>query len=463
MSEDELDQESRERLHRFLEESTHHPLPDGFETRVVPDAHRQRQRPMRVLAAATVFALVGAGTVSAILVTRGGTAGSSPNPAAPTATPGPVDLGTALENLAAGVWTGVTPPSTAPVSPPYSSSGVPVLVSIACPSNDDCWAVGRVNATSGLIEHYDGSAWSVVSEPAAGLVSVSCPSADDCWAVGTTLSKSKLYEPAIEQYSGGRWVGVQGPPLGSVGTLSSVTCSDVDHCWAVGSIGTIDAGGSQPVIEAFDGTGWAVVSGPPLTVGAGTAFSTLNGVICVTSDDCWAVGEGASSNIGLIEHFDGSGWTVVSGATTPGGAAGLQAVACTGVSNCWAVGGNILEQYDGTTWSNVRNPLTGAASPGLVSVACDAVDDCWAVGDTITPAVATGWDTLVEHWQGSAWSPVTSLPVGLVLEGVACPGSDDCWAVGAVYGVGPSLGSPSTSSSATASSGDTPPRTGAAG
>ena len=326
--------------------------------------------------------------------------------------------------------------------------------------------MGRVNETSGLIEHYDGSAWSVVGEPAAGLVSVSCPNAEDCWAVGTTLSNSKLYQPAIEQYTGGEWVGVQGPTLGSigtVGTLSSVSCPDVDHCWAVGSTGSMDTGGLQPLIEAYDGTGWAVVNGPPLPVGADNAFSNLNGVTCVSADDCWAVGEGTSSNTGLVEHYNGAGWNVVSSLTTPGGAAGLEAVACVGMSDCWAVGGDILEHYDGTTWSNVSNPLTEAASPGLVSVACDTVDDCWAVGDAMTAAVATGWNPLVEHWQGSAWSPVTSLPVGLVLEGVACPGPDDCWAVGAVYGVEPKLGPPNTNSSATARSSDTPSPTGTAG
>ncbi|HYA00911.1 MAG TPA: hypothetical protein VEK76_11250 [Candidatus Binatia bacterium] len=51
---------------------------------------------------------------------------------------------------------------------------------MSCPTAGDCWAVG-----GDLIEHYDGSAWSLASAPRGFDGSgVSCPSGGLCWAVG---------------------------------------------------------------------------------------------------------------------------------------------------------------------------------------------------------------------------------------------------------------------------------------
>ncbi len=55
---------------------------------------------------------------------------------------------------------------------------------------------------------------------------------------------------------------------------------------------------------------WGVVASPNV----GTNFNQLHGVAAVTASDVWAVGYQYNSNdiaSTLVEHWDGSGWSVV--------------------------------------------------------------------------------------------------------------------------------------------------------
>src|SRR5258708_20715342 len=57
--------------------------------------------------------------------------------------------------------------------------------------------------------------------------------------------------------------------------------------------------------------GWNVVSSPS----PDSSFNSLNGIAAVSANDIWAVG--FSDSIGLIEHWDGTQWTVLP-SSTPG-------------------------------------------------------------------------------------------------------------------------------------------------
>ena len=60
----------------------------------------------------------------------------------------------------------------------------------------------------------------------------------------------------------------------------------------------------------------------------------------------------------------------------------------------------------------------------LREVTCASASDCWAVGDHSN-------NTLTEHWNGTAWSIVTSPNISAnYLNGVTCTSASDCWAVG---------------------------------
>ena len=90
---------------------------------------------------------------------------------------------------------------------------------------------------------------------------------------------------------------------------------------------------------------------------------------------------------------------------------------------------------DGTSWSIVASPNaanpTGTANGYLGAVSCPTATTCFAVGYA---NVNETWRTLIEQWNGTAWSIVTSPnPSGAAstqLAGVSCVSAASCFAVG---------------------------------
>jgi hypothetical protein len=313
-----------------------------------------------------------------------------------------------------------------------------ILSDVTCVSASDCWAVGSYyddyngNGDLGLIDHWDGTSWTMVSAPQTRYLSgVRCTSGSDCWTAG-----------AIEHWDGSSWT-VNGAP-DPVFSLSCVSASD---CWAAG----YHFGNGTTAIDHWDGTAWATVTSP-----GGVPrpyYNYLNDVTCVSASDCWAVGwygTASGTTQALIEHWDGSVWTVVSANTGAAPDYELYGVACASASNCWTVGGyaadnttapyqTLIEHWDGTSWAVVTSPNTSTTQHNMLKgVTCASELDCWAVGwHDLTPE-----QTLIEHWDGSSWSLVDSPNVNTVqwnnLYRVTCASVGDCWAVG-FYGNGQTL------------------------
>src|SRR5438132_14227897 len=60
--------------------------------------------------------------------------------------------------------------------------------------------------------------------------------------------------------------------------------------------------------------GWSIVPSPSVS---GAPYNFLNAVACVSPSDCWAVGDYAAAKFQtLIEHWDGTSWSIV---TSPAG------------------------------------------------------------------------------------------------------------------------------------------------
>ena len=153
---------------------------------------------------------------------------------------------------------------------------------------------------------------------------------------------------------------------------------------------------------------------------------------CLSATDCWAVGgtasEGGPAPQPLIAHYTGGAWTVVKTPSIAGSGAELDAVACVGAGDCWAVGSGgggpsaLIEHLVGPTWTVVPSPtIAYGVSVTLNAVTCRAVDSCWAVGsngagDTLQPLIgllsSAGWVVIP--------SPKITVPNGGELEGIAC-------------------------------------------
>lgn len=252
----------------------------------------------------------------------------------------------------------------------------------------------------------------------------------------------------------GQWTMVDSPSVGGAGSqdfLFGLSCVTATDCWTVGYVlppGASGSGGGATLIEHYNGAAWSPVDSPSF---AGQP-SYLQGVTCVSTDDCWAVGYYGSSVLQtLIQHYDGSEWTIVNSPNQPdaqGNPQGNQlfGVTCTSANDCWAVGAALIqpgpfiaagtalvEHYDGATWSLVNTPSVNGAAPLLFSVTCTSSNNCWAAGYTLTGLAS---QTLIEHYDGSVWSIASSANSANeqnFLSAVTCFNASECWAVGESY------------------------------
>ena len=220
-------------------------------------------------------------------------------------------------------------------------------------------------------------------------------------------------------------------------TLSSVSCVTSSFCMAVGNAVTTTP--QQTLIEQWNGTSWAVVSSPNVT---GTTVDALTGVSCVTTKFCMAVGTATVAGTAqtLVEQWNGSAWAIVASTnTSPTISNTLTGVSCTSLIVCTAVGTvgttpttALVLQWNGANWANVPT-ATSSNATAFTSVSCKNAAWCFAVGNTTVAGVA---QTLVEQWNGTAWSivaaPSPTSTNGTVLSGVTCQSMTFCVAVGSV-------------------------------
>jgi len=208
-------------------------------------------------------------------------------------------------------WSFVPSP-TIPATYPWNSVDPDAgLSAVSCIGAADCWAVGAVEPSGSLIEHWDGIAWSLIDVgPQGALTGLACTPAGDCWAVGAVTL----------HYADSTWTEV------SIPTLTSIVCPGADDCWAT-QLNSVEP-------AHWDGTTWGYFASPLWGQGGGAA---INAIACPAVTDCWAVGmEGFGTANSLLEHFDGSTWTEVSAPAAPNGV--LRAIACADADECWAIG-----------------------------------------------------------------------------------------------------------------------------
>ncbi len=135
---------------------------------------------------------------------------------------------------------------------------------------------------------------------------------------------------------------------------------------------------------------------------------------------------------------------IPSSTCAPGTVPGLLAgVAASSSSDAWAAGisststsvQTLIEHWNGTAWCTVASPDPGSSSETnqLAGVAAVSSSSAWAVGSYGT---STRSHTLIAHWNGTSWSQQASpnpagFSSGSQLSGVAATSSSDAWAVGA--------------------------------
>ncbi len=276
----------------------------------------------------------------------------------------------------------------------------------------------------------------------SGLGDVVPVSATDGWAVGGDGNG------LIERFNGTRWSVVASPDLldhrhpNNFAGLSGVDATSATNAFAVGSTTAFNAGGASAVALRWNGTAWnrSTVATPS------GATSSLRDVKAFSASDAWAVGTTGSSALGqnLIMHYTGTTWTQVP-APSPGTRDNLlTSVAGSGPNDVWAVGyfrnlpyGNRIRlpqilHWNGSAWSQVTSPDSGAGhSTYLYGVAVTSATDAWAVGNGDGGA-------FVARWNGTAWISVPA-PALTTLSTVSARSAGDVWVAGADASGAPAL------------------------
>jgi hypothetical protein len=278
-------------------------------------------------------------------------------------------------------------------APRPSGAGTAVFKGVSCTSTTNCIAVGSYDtgpSTSHktLVERWNGTSWSIMSSPSgtnqhAYLRSVSCVNATNCTAVGDAGYYAEPYtnEPLILHFDGASWSNVT-PPT-SYGTLAAVSCPAVNFCDAVGTSAA-----------HWDGSTWTVDA-------IVTHDGSYSGVSCTSATSCLAVGSyypdsGTEGPTPMSSVWDGNTWAEM---PTPVAdprekSTELLAVSCSSSTSCNAVGRwynaissrTLVEHWDGSTWTVVDSPNRfGANRNQLMAVSCAADDNCYAGGASTVP------------------------------------------------------------------------------
>jgi hypothetical protein len=261
------------------------------------------------------------------------------------------------------------------------------------------------------------------------LYAVGASSPADIWAVGST---------AIH-FDGTSWTGYALPGIdGVIGAqLKGVAVLSPTNAWGVGSF--LTNGPTTGNLQHWDGSAWSAVPNP---ANAGTI---LESIAAVSADDIWA----GSCVVGPFEHFDGTAWTAVPTPPTQPPEYCIEGIAVVSTSDIWAVGWQgdggynsvtLTMHWDGARWTTVASPSVGNGANQLNGVVAVASDNVWAVGFSTPNPTGSGTDpnrTLIEHWDGTNWTVVTSpnvdygnAPRDNILQAVVALSADDLWGFG---------------------------------
>ncbi|HUZ14739.1 MAG TPA: hypothetical protein VMU72_01005 [Gaiellaceae bacterium] len=313
---------------------------------------------------------------------------------------------------------------------PYS---VDCCSALAASSATDAWTVGW-----GVSWHWDGSAWRSVPLPAlrgeVDLSSVTAVDDGEAWAVGAQGDprNDRVVHALVEHWDGSRWTVVHLPRTG-VSSLFSVSASGPDDVWAVGMSFRRDARGkfserlTRDLLLHWDGSAWSVVAVP-------WTLRPVDGPRVVTTgpDDVWVWGVAGEQ----VEHWDGASWEAVPAPFGPHDP--MWGFSATSSDDAWAVGSylhgrrsrTLAAHWDGQSWQIAPTPNPGSTDSGLNDVVSLGPDDVWAIGQSRRYGKLPL--ALFEHWDGRSWQ-ITPGATPEILDGMpslAATQDGTAWAMG---------------------------------
>jgi hypothetical protein len=283
--------------------------------------------------------------------------------------------------------------------PPSVGSNFSSLYGVAA-VDGRAWGVGEYLNKSfqdrALVDVWDGKAWHVAGVPQPGsqrdmLFAASAPAPGDVWVAGDQEGPNGIFRTLVEHFNGTTWSVKSTPNPGAAGDhLYAIDALSYNDVWAAGEQNVGAGVPDQPLVEHWNGRTWSVVRLPAST----TAGELLDSVLALPDHQVFVAGEKDSPAGGgqpLIEHYvPGRGWSVqrlpkLPGSANWGNLYGLAAAR----GAIWAVGTYVDPASDnnaalvlkgsGGRWSQAAVPVPGSGSDlpgGVVSVG----GQLWYVG-----------------------------------------------------------------------------------
>ena len=336
---------------------------------------------------------------------------------------------------------------TTPNPPPIPA---PKLEAVSCPASSTCLAAGFDSLSQrAFLTRWNGTEWAVLLKDveANAVTDIACTSTTVCFVVGTktggigSLAQKWRKEASTESWTRDVY-SVPSPEGASEVELKGVSCSSESACTAVGSY--VKEAKTKTLAERWNGTSWSIQT----TANPESGNATLRSVSCDSATSCTAVG--TKDTLTFAERWNGTSWSITSTPSPGTTSNALEGVSCTSGSSCTAVGflwssegrKPLALRWNGTEWSLTTTPTPSEALgyTELHDVTCTSATSCTAVGsyyiDKWVGYVGKHKKTLVESWNGTSWSIVSSPNAEgkdqSSLKAIACSAASACTAVGSV-------------------------------
>jgi hypothetical protein len=308
-------------------------------------------------------------------------------------------------------WTTVVSPNPGSTPLCTNSNTGNVLTAVAAVSTNDVWAVGYFFSCTSLLKpmalHWNGANWSAVPTPKlntndnAAFNSVIALAANDVYAVGYKPATNGAVLTLIEHWNGTAWSVVSSPNGNNTGNvLTSISANSPTDIWAAGDL-------TAPGIEVrtlalhFNGSTWSVVPTPNVVHGSNLTQNVLTSVVAAGPNDVTAVGFTLANvtELTMVQHWDGVSWKVVPSpnvSSTAGSFNTLRGVTAVNRNDLYAVGFfsnsstngqqlRLILHFNGTAWSIISSPGKGAAQQLNGAFARLGAGDVWVAGAASVP------------------------------------------------------------------------------
>jgi hypothetical protein len=199
--------------------------------------------------------------------------------------------------------------------------------------------------------------------------------------------------------------------------------------WAVGEQyqGLIAPG--DPLVLRSAGDRWI-----PVPLPAVRWQGSLTGVAAVSPTDAWAIGTDVSGKPHIV-HGSGGIWSDVPFPGSTAAGVTLTAIAAATGVNPWVAengpDGPVLLHWTGSRWASQAAPR---GDTSLSTLTVHSATDVWAAGYAPDPADAYQSLAAVSHWNGSAWTTLSTAGTAQWdVASIVAAGPDDVWVSGGVW------------------------------